>query len=192
MWEHILSFSLLSDFASQSLVCRLFRCMLSQDNYWLRKEKKTFAQIKEEHSRDRPARLLIKNLKSDTDLFTISCLSMNRRKIFLDLRKFLYRYFAREDYHGILQRVEDILHTCTAKEFTLSVQAKHTNDKTYFRLFLAYRARSGHRGQENTILERRLQDKKQLLNFFRSCREIKKAGIKKMTCSSSALDLFLN
>jgi hypothetical protein len=196
MWEHILSFSLLSDFASQSLVCRLFREVLLQDQHWMKKEKKTLAQIKEEYVKDRPIRLLIRNLRVDADLFTISCLSMNRRKIFLDLRKFLYRHFAREDYYNILQRVESTLHLCTAKEFTLSVQAKHVKNKTYFRLFLVYHVRgdrlTSSRSQENTILEKQLSDGKQLVSFFRSCREIKKLGVKKMTCSSLAFDLFVN
>ncbi|QIN54398.1 hypothetical protein [Cedratvirus kamchatka] len=193
MWEHILSFSLLSDFASQSLVCRLFKCVLSHDNYWIRKEKKTFAQIKKEYAQDKPIRLLIKNLCTDVDLFTISCLSMNRRKVFLDLRKFLYRYFRREDYINILQRVESTLRTCTAKEFTLSIQAKHVKGKTYFRVFLAYYSREiSSRPQESTILKRQLNNHEKLLIFLRLCREIKKSGIKSMNCSSLALDLFIN
>lgn len=193
MWEHILSFTLLTDLASQILVCRFFRCVLSGDSLWLKREKKTLTQIREEYLRDRPARLLIKNLKADMDLFTLSCLSMNRRRVFLDLRKFLYKYFAREDYYHILQRVESMINSCTAKEFVLSVQAKHVKKETFFRLYLSYHTREhSYRSQEQTILERKLLDNSQLLAFFRSCRAIKNAGVKHMTCSSSALELFVN
>lgn len=193
MWEHILSFTLLSDLASQSLVCRFFRCILSGDGLWMKREKKTLSQIKQECLQDRPARLLIKKLRTDTDLFTLSCLSMNRKRVFLDLRKFLYKHFAKEDYYHILQRVESTLYMCTAKEFTLCIQAKHVRKETYFRLFLSYHTREHScRSQEQTIFEKKLVGDKQLLTFFSSCRQIKKAGIKKIICSSFALDLFVN
>lgn len=186
MWEHILSFTLITDFSKICLVCPLFRHLLYQDSYWQRKEKKSFSQVRQDFVKDKPIRLLIKNLAADIDLFTLSCFSMNRRKIFLDLRKFLYRYFAGEKYFTILQRVENTLHENKAKEFTLSIQVKHVKKKTYFRLFLSSRT------TENTILERQLINNKQLHSFFSSCREIKKSGIKSMTCSGFALDLFLN